>query len=153
MLGTGNNSSHPMLSCTDGIAASGVGDFLLLVGRVLAGWIFLSAGWAKIMGLSGFVASQVATGVPTPLAYIAPFAECLGGLALIIGFATRYAALGLVLFTIIATYLAHRYWIYPAEQQAAQKGQSIKNAAIIGGLLAMFVAGPGRLAVDRFLRR
>ena len=53
----------------------------------------------------------------------------------------------------IATYLSHRYWTYPAAEQRTQSGQFWKNVAIMGGLLALFVAGPGRLSVDRFLRR
>jgi putative oxidoreductase len=105
------------------------------------------------MGLSGFAAGMIANGVPAPLAYLGPFVEFLGGLALIIGFATRYAALALFLFTIVATYIAHRYWIYPAEQRAAQSTNFWKNITIMGGLLALFVAGPGRLSLDRFLRR
>jgi putative oxidoreductase len=150
MFGTGNNSSHPYLSYADGIAAS-TQDFLLLVARVLVGLIFLTSGWGKIMGLSGFAAGMISNGVPAPLAYIAPFVECFGGLALILGFASRYAALALVIFTIAATWIAHRYWTYPAEQRALQSTQFWKNVAIIGGLVALFVAGPGRLSVDRWL--
>lgn len=152
MLGTGNNSSHPLLSYADGIALS-LQDFILLAARVLGGYYFMIAGWGKIANLSGFAGSQIANGVPSALAYIAPFAECLGGLALVIGFATRYAAFGLFLFTIVATYLAHRYWTYPEAQRATQSGQFYKNLTIMGGQLALFVAGPGRLSVDRFLRR
>ncbi len=34
-----------------------------------------------------------------------------------------------------------------------QSGQFWKNITIMGGQLGLFVAGPGRLSVDRFLRR
>ena len=152
MFETENRSSHPMLSYTDSLA-TGAQDFILLAARVLGGVYFAIAGWGKIMGLSGFVAGQVKNGVPTALAYIAPFAEFLGGVALVIGFATRYAALGLFLFTVIATYLAHLYWTYPEAQQAMQRGQFWKNVTIMGGQLALFVTGAGRISVDNFLRR
>ena len=59
----------------------------------MAGLIFLTSGWNKVMGMPNFAASQMKNGVPAVLAYIAPFAEFLGGLALVIGFASRYAAL------------------------------------------------------------
>ncbi len=152
MLGNGNKSSHPYLSCTDNFAV-GMQDTILLVARVMLGLVFLNSGWSKLGNLSGTVASLMQNGVPLPLAYLAPICEFLGGLVLVIGFATRYAALGLFFFTIIATYMSHRYWTYPAAEQKAQATQFWKNITILGGLLALFVAGPGRFAVDRFLRR
>ena len=39
-----SESSLPVLSYTDGIAASAT-DVLLLVGRVLLGWLFLTSAW------------------------------------------------------------------------------------------------------------
>jgi putative oxidoreductase len=153
MFGTENKSSHPYLSYTDGIASSGLGDFLLLVARVMGGVYFTMSGWGKVTGLSDFVAGMTARGVPLPLAYLAPFVEFLGGLALMVGFATRYAALALFVFTIAATWISHRYWLFPPEQQRAQYSSFWKNITIMGGQLALFVAGPGRLSVDRWLTR
>ena len=46
-------SSHPLLSCTDGIAASTT-DLLLLVGRVFLGWLFLASAWFKLLNIAGF---------------------------------------------------------------------------------------------------
>ena len=152
MLGTGNKSSHPMLSYTDGLAAS-TQDFILLVARVLGGLYFMLSGWGKIMGLSGFVAGMTKQGVPEALAYIAPFVEFLAGLALMLGFATRYAALALFLFTVAAPLIAHRYWTFPAEQQRPQYMSFMKNITIMAGQLALFVTGAGRFSVDRWLSR
>jgi putative oxidoreductase len=152
MFGTGNKSSHPYLSYADGVANSGQ-DFFLLVARVMAGLIFLTSGWGKVMGLSGFAAGMIANGVPAPLAYLGPFVEFLGGLALVVGFATRYAAFALFLFTIAATWIAHRYWLHPPAQRAAQATNFWKNITIMGGMLALFVAGPGRFSLDRWLSR
>ena len=39
-----NRSSHPLLSCTDGIA-TGISDLLLLIGRVLIACVFLMTVW------------------------------------------------------------------------------------------------------------
>ena len=154
MLGFGNNrSSHRYLSYADGIAA-GWQDFLLLVARVLAGWIYLQSGFNKIMDPVGVATGLTGRGVPTILAYMAPFVEFFGGLALVLGFATRYSALLLILFTIIATWVSHTFWTFP---EGAQRGQQFtqfwKNVTMTGGLLALFVAGPGRLSVDRWLSR
>ena len=87
------------------------------------------------------------------MGYIAAYGEFLGGVLLIVGLASRYAAALLAVFMIIATFLAHRYWDYPPEQQGAQSGQFWKNIAITGGFLAYFVAGAGRYSVDAMLRR
>jgi putative oxidoreductase len=133
--------------------AASLQDFLLLVARVLIGWIFLQSGFGKVMGLSGFVASQTANGVPIVLAYVAPFLEFLAGVGLVLGLATRYSALGLIVFTLAATWLAHRYWTFPAEQQGMQSIQFWKNVAIIGGLIALFATGSGRFGLDGWLRR
>ena len=49
-----SNSSLPILSYTDRLAAQWM-DFLLLVGSVLMGWIFISSGWRNLMDIPGFV--------------------------------------------------------------------------------------------------
>ena len=75
------------------------------------------------------------------------------GLTLILGFATRYAALVCLLFLIVATALAHRYWEYPAAQVTAQYNNFLKNLALFGGTLVLFVTGAGRFSVDRMLSK
>ena len=70
-----------------------------------------------------------------------------------LGLASRYAAVALIAFTIAATWTSHRFWIFPAEQKQAQSTQFWKNVTIIGGLLALFVTGPGRFSLDRWLSK
>jgi putative oxidoreductase len=152
-----SNESHPLLSHTDGIAAS-TGDFLLLVGRVLLGWIFLAsaAGFGgKLWNPAGFAGYLKALGAPAPelLSWIGALAETVIGAALILGIGTRYAALLCALFLIVATALAHRYWEYPAAQMGNQYNHFLKNLAILGGALIIFVTGPGRFSVDRMLSK
>lgn len=146
------SSSHPYLSYTDHLASAGY-DFLLLVARVFLGWIFVQSGFNKLMGLSGFATGMTGRGVPSFLAYIAPFVEFFGGLGLLLGLATRYSALLIIAFTIAATWIAHRYWTMTEPARGANTTQFWKNVSILGGLLALFAAGPGSLSVDRLLRR
>ena len=47
-------SSTSALSYSDGLAAAWQ-DFLLLVGRVMIGWIFIQSGWRKLMDVPAFV--------------------------------------------------------------------------------------------------
>ena len=150
-----SNESHPLLSHTDSVAA-GIGDFLLLVGRVLLGWLFLAsaAGFGgKLWNPAGFAGYLKNLGAPAPdlLSWIAALVETVVGAALILGIGTRYAALLCALFLIIATALAHRYWEYPAAQIGNQYNHFLKNLAILGGALIIFVTGPGRFSIDRIL--
>ena len=150
-------SSHPLLSQTDSIAA-GATDAVLLVGRVLLGWLFLmsAAGMGgKLWNIAGFAGYLKNLGAPAPeiTAWIGALLELVIGLALVLGIGTRYAALLCVLFLIMATALAHRYWEYPAAQVVAQYNNFLKNLAIGGGALLLFVTGPGRFSIDWSLKK
>src|SRR5215467_5362372 len=93
-MATPASTSHPQLSHTDNLAATW-SDFLLLVGRVLLGWFFLASGYGKLMGIAGTTAYFKSLGMSPPelWAWFAAVAEIVLGAALILGIATRYAAL------------------------------------------------------------
>jgi putative oxidoreductase len=150
-------SSNPLLSHADGLAAS-TADTLLLVGRVLLGWLFLasSAGiGGKLWNHAGFLGYLKNLGAPAPevSSWVGAVVEFLIGAALVLGVGTRYAALLCALFLIAATALAHRYWEYPAAQMGNQYNHFLKNLAVLGGVLVIFVAGPGRFSIDRMLSK
>lgn len=149
-----SGTTHPTLSHTDSIAASWT-DALLLVGRVLLGWIFLTSGFGKLANIAGTTAYFAARGLePASFwAYFGGLYEFGIGAALILGVATRYAALATILWVAIATIIAHRYWTYPVEQQSAQYINFMKNLAIIGGAIYAFVFGAGKYAVDAILAK
>ena len=98
-----SESQSSWLTYPDAIAAQWH-DLLLLLARVLLGWIFVMSGWGKLMNISGFAATMPRRGLPEFLGYIAPFVEFIGGVLLIVGLATRYASLFILLFIIIATF-------------------------------------------------
>jgi putative oxidoreductase len=75
--------------------------------------------------------------------------EVGGAILLIVGWKTRWAAWLLALFTVIATFAAHRFWEFEPAQQVGQMNNFLKNLAIIGGLLFLAAAGPGRMSADR----
>ena len=83
-----SESSLPVLSHADGFAAS-ASDALLLVGRVLLGWLFLTSSWGKFMNMGGYVAYLTNLKVPNPgfFSWIGAPVEFLIGLTLILGFA------------------------------------------------------------------
>ena len=131
-------------------------DFLLLVGRVLIGWIFVESGWRKLMGMDAFILSLVNRRLPYPtvLGWIGAPVEFFGGLGLVLGAATRWATLLIIVFTIVATLIGHRYWeLTDALAWRMQKSHFAKNLAIIGGLVVLFVTAGGRFSVDGWRRK
>lgn len=123
---------------------------LSLVGRLLMAVLFLPAGISKIAGFAGTVGYIASKGAPVPevAAIIAIIVEVGGGLALILGFKARWAALALAAFTLVATVMFHNYWTFPAEQQMMQQLMFMKNVAVIGGLLTLAAWGAGAWSVD-----
>jgi putative oxidoreductase len=131
------------------------GNALWLIGRVLMAMIFIQSGFGKLMGLGVFAATLADAGLPmsSVLAPIAVVIELGGGLAILLGIGTRYAALALIIFIAVATLIAHRFWTYPPEQQPTQMVQFGKNLAIIGGFLCVFVTGGGHYSLERWWRK
>jgi putative oxidoreductase len=123
---------------------------MLLIGRVLLGLLFLVAGIRKIMLYSGSAAYFTKLGFPAPeaMTVLAILIELGGAALLILGWQTRRIAWLLVLFVIIATAMAHRFWEFDAAQYANQMNHFLKNVAIIGGLLYVAVLGAGKLSLD-----
>ena len=145
-------SSHPALSHADGLAAS-TSDILLLIGRILLGWIFVRSGYGKIFDIGAYSATFPARGLPTFLAYIAVPAEFFGGIALILGLATRYVVLVMIVFMLVATFSSHRYWEFAdAAARRVQDANFHKNIAMLGGFFFLFVCGGGRFSIDNWLR-
>ncbi|QIL80581.1 DoxX family protein [Diaphorobacter sp. HDW4A] len=129
---------------------SGLNSALLLLGRLLLAYMFLPAGIGKITGFDGTVGYIASQGLPIPqlLAAAAIVAEVGGGLALIVGFQIRLVSWGLAFFTLVAACLFHNYWTLSGAQAATQQLMFVKNLAIVGGLLALSVAGAGAWSMD-----
>jgi putative oxidoreductase len=125
-------------------------DTLALVGRLVLAWFFIPAGWGKIAGFAGTVAYATSAGLPLPQVGVAIglAIELLGGLMLLVGFRTRWAALALALFTVLAAFFFHNYWALPEAQQMMQQLNFTKNLAISAGLLAFAAFGAGRFSID-----
>ena len=123
---------------------------LSLIGRVLLALLFVPAGFSKIGGFAGTAGFIASKGVPLPeLAAAAAIGVELGlGLLLLVGFQTRWAALGIAFFTAVTTFIFHNYWAVPAEQAMMQQLMFFKNIAVIGGLLTVAAWGAGAWSVD-----
>lgn len=144
-------SSHRLLSYADSVAALWQ-DFLLLVGRVMVGWIYLQSGWGKLFNIAGVGKTFPQRGLPEWMAYISVPSEFFGGLFLLVGFATRYTALVMLIFTVVATVSSHAYWSAPEAQRVSQETNFWKNVSMLGGIVILFVRTAGRFSVDSWLR-
>jgi putative oxidoreductase len=130
--------------------ANSSGGIVPLIGRILMSAVFIIAGIGKIRAFSGeemFLASKHFP-LPAVALGVAMIIELIGGLAILTGFYTRFAAWIVFLYLIPTTYLFHDFW---AMQGAAQQDNMIhfqKNLAIMGGLLILATFGAGRLSID-----
>ena len=129
-------------------------DISLLIGRILLALLYVPSGFGKLANFQGTLDYIAAKSLPLPpvAAVIAIAVELGGGLLLLVGWKTRWVALVLAIFTIAAGVLFHNFWALPADQAGmimANRINFFKNLAIAGGLLFIYVFGPGRLSVDR----
>ena len=85
-------------------------------------------------------------GVPGALLPLVIALELGGGLAVLVGFRTRWASLALAGFTIVAAVLFHG-----ASNDPMQAIMFWKNFAIAGGFLMLAAHGPGALSYDEGL--
>jgi putative oxidoreductase len=123
---------------------------MLMVGRILLALLFLVAGVRKLMAVAGSTGYLTKLGFPMPevMIWVAIAIEIGGAALLILGWNTRRVAWLLILFTAIATAMAHRFWEFDAAQYANQLNHFLKNVAIIGGLLYVAVLGAGSASLD-----
>lgn len=118
-----------------------------LAGRFGLSLIFILSGVAKLgAGYAGTQGYMEAMGVPGALLPLVILAEIGGGLAILTGTLTRWAAVGLAVFSVASAFLFHF--------DLGDQGQSInfmKNVAIAGGFLVLAAHGAGRFSVDGWL--
>jgi putative oxidoreductase len=122
----------------------------LLIARITMGILFIVPAIRQITGYQGSVKYFTSLGIPSPevVVVIAVIIEIVAGAMLIVGWKTRWAAWALIVYVLIATAFAHRFWQFPEAQQFNQLNHFLKNFAVIGGLLYIISFGPGRLSVD-----
>ena len=142
-------SSHPLLSHTDGIA-TGMTDTLVLVARLLLAGVFLFTVWFG-SPTAGYLTS-INFAAPEAMSLLARVVEWIIVISLVLGIGTRYGALIGLLFVIVASVTAHRWWGYPQAVQLMQYTFLVKNLGVAGGLVLVFVTGAGRFSVDGMLK-
>lgn len=125
------------------LASPALTDAAKLIGRIMLALMFVMAGWSKIGGYAGTQQYMASAGVPGMLLPLVIVIELLGGLMIVVGYKTRYAALVLAGFTLVASFLFHM------APDRMQQLLFMKNIAVVGGFLVLFASGPGRWSLDR----
>ena len=123
---------------------------LALVGRIMLALIFVTSGFGKIAGFAGTVGYIASKGLPmaSVVAVLTILVELGGGLAVAFGFFTRWAALALAVFAVLAGVIFHNYWAVPAEQVMNVQIHFWKNISIAGGFLVLAAFGAGAISLD-----
>ena len=128
--------------------------FVLLAIRLFWGWGFFQAGWGKLTNLDRTAGFFESLNIPLPKlnAIMAAGTECLGGLLLIVGLASRVVSVPLMFVMMIAYATADK----EALQVIFSDPDKFLSATPILFLLAcviIFVSGPGKLSLDALLKR
>ena len=114
-----------------------------LVARLFLGHIFVLAGLSKIGAYEGTQGYMEAMGVPGSLLALVILLEVGGGLAIIVGWKTKWASLALAAFSIVAAVIFHNNF---ADQM--QMILFMKNISIAGGFLLLAIHGAGAFSID-----
>jgi putative oxidoreductase len=144
------STSNTLPMSSPGVTTNSLHDITALVGRILIAYLFIPAGFGKLMGFAGTVGYINSVGLPLPEvgAAIAIVVELGFGIALLLGYKTRFTAFVMAAFTIAAALFFHKYWSAPDAMKMMQTINFNKNIAIAGGLIALAGFGAGRLSID-----
>ena len=115
---------------------------------LLRSWLGLSMllihGVAKLQSFGPTVATfHDKMGIPTPLAVVAVFAESFGSLMIVAGFATRLAALVMMVQMSVAFTLVHHLILAQGNPQSGELA-----FIYLGGFATLLLTGGGRFSVD-----
>ena len=118
--------------------------------RVLVALIFIISGAGKLFGFAQVSEMMGQVGFPAPSLFLigAIVFEIVGGLLILFGYKTRFAALLLIAFLIPATLIFHAANIGDPAQAQMQITEVLKNLAIMGALVKFWADGAGAFALD-----
>ena len=118
-----------------------------IIGRIFLSTVFLIAGVNKIFNYEGTTTYMESFGVPDFLYIPAIILEILFPLLIIIGYQTKISALIMAIFSISLAIIFHTDF-----SNQMQVMSFLKNFAIAGGFIIIFVNGPSRWSIDYMLK-
>jgi putative oxidoreductase len=121
-------------------------SYLPPLGRLLMSSLFIWAGLHKLMNPSGTAQYFASAHIPVPqvATWVVIAIEVLGGLAILVGYQTRWAAAVLAVFCLVTGFGVH----LPVGDQANMIN-FYKNLVMAGGFLYVVAYGPGSISIDK----
>ncbi len=126
------------------------GDLASLSLRLAVGVVLAYHGWLKVGDVSGFAGFVDSLGIPAPdlMAYVVTYLELLGGIALIVGVATRYVA-GLFVIEMVFTIALVKLDVGLIASEGGVGAEL--DLLILAIALSLVLTGAGRWSVDPLL--
>jgi putative oxidoreductase len=119
-----------------------------LVARITLGVLFVSTGWGKVHSLAKVTAYFTELGIPFPgiQAPMVSLIELIGGVLLVIGLGSRFAALPLMGSMVVAILTAQRANVHDLPDLFG-----LVEWTYFALLLWVSLAGPGKISLDHVL--
>ena len=137
-------------------------NYAQAISRVLISAVFIVFGYIQFTHIGNYIANPTVIKVagwaailtPTIIAYMVASIDLFGGILVLVGYQTRWTSVVLIVFVALTCILVHNFWTMEGPARAANQGNFYKNLALIGGLLLIYVHGPGTCSLEhRFARK
>jgi len=126
---------------------SNLKDVNILVSRLLLSILFIVAGYGKLHGYEATAGYMEAMHVPRLLLPLVILLELGGGLAIVFGFLTRFTAISIGIFSIVAALIFHADFSNETNQLML-----MKDFGLAGGFFLLASIGAGRFSIDSLIK-
>src|SRR3974390_1203723 len=122
-----------------------INTYLLALGRVLMSSLFVWDGVVQLRSPAGTAAYFASLGIPMPgvTVWVSIAVHLLGGLAILVGYKTRWAAAVLLLLC-----LGTAFGVHLLAGDAENMVHFYKNLVMAGGFLYIIAFGAGAISID-----
>jgi len=127
-------------------------DLIDLIGRIFLAFLFLYEAYDSIFYFKETKVKMTQYGLTWNqdlLLIGAIILLLLGGTLVLIGYRTSFGAFLLLMYWVPLTFIIHSFWNDPEPHRRLQAILFMKNIAITGGLLMVWVNGSGRHSIKR----
>jgi putative oxidoreductase len=130
-------------------------DILELLARACLAVIFVFESWDNIVHFKTAKAQMIQNGLTWNTDFLLKSAcifLVMGSLMLLFGYRAKLGALLLLAYLIPVAFIAHDWWtIYHGDDRHTMSIVFMKDLAVIGGLLMVYVNGSGRFSIKKLL--
>lgn len=127
-------------------------DVADLIARIFIAFIFLFEAYDSIVFFKSTKQKMTENGInwnQDMLLVGAIFLLIVGGILVLIGYRSKLGAILLLLYWIPVTFVLHSFWNDPIEIRKVASVAFMKNIAIMGALLMIYINGSGRYSIRR----